>query len=369
LARRLLQATAPGVLEVAVSPLAKSTYVCITLALATPSCATEIDGMEEDVLVGDPDAPIDAKTDMSGWKVEDAIRRVCSTAAVAGLAEQLVDELSCMQPGVVARIDGLAGVSLTPATRPYLQSSAARALSAAGRTRSISLTSGLRTLPQQFLLHQWYTRGLCKNVVTLAARPGRSNHESGLAIDVSNYSAAKNALRSQGFTWSGSRDPVHFDYRDGSDLRSLSVRAFQRLHNLNATSKIAVDGAYGPQTEGALKRAPAAGFRVGSTCEATGRLLVDVDWTPLGDDHVALHATVPDGAVELELWIGGEQVAVLEAGRPGEVVTAVAAVFSEGPQLLEAVALDAAGEVLGRGLDYLEVEGVGELVGLVEAAD
>ena len=59
------------------------------------------------------------------------------------------------------------------------------------------------------------------------------------------------------FHWKklGSWDPPHFDYKGsgGIDIRTLSVKAFQRLYNRhNPTKKLAEDGLYGHDTENAL---------------------------------------------------------------------------------------------------------------------
>src|SRR5439155_12545838 len=45
------------------------------------------------------------------------------------------------------------------------------------------------------------------------------------------------------------------------------VFAFQELWNVNNPGdKIAVDGAYGPQTEARLKKSPTTGFAIGASC-------------------------------------------------------------------------------------------------------
>ena len=75
-----------------------------------------------------------------------------------------------------------------------------------------------------------------------------------------NYSAIRSTLESEGCSWLGSRDPVHFDC-PGGDQRSQAVLAFQKLWNLNNPGdRISEDGAYGPQTESRLASTPAGGF-------------------------------------------------------------------------------------------------------------
>ncbi len=192
-------------------------------------------------------------------------RGACSTAGVEGISRQLAEEQMCLRPGGFVRFTPHPNISLSSSrVHPYAQASAANAIRAAADSRSLSINSAFRTLADQYVL---YHSGGCG----LAARPGRSNHQSGRAIDVGNHSAARSALTGNGCAWFGSSDAVHFDC-PGSDMRADSIRAFQRLWNRNNPSDtIAEDGVYGPQTETRLGRAPAGGFAIsgcepGSTC-------------------------------------------------------------------------------------------------------
>ncbi len=192
----------------------------------------------------------------------------CSTAIVRGLTEQLVQEVDCLVPGAYRSIAGVPGVSLSSAAQaaPYLHRDAAEALrQAAARGGAIHINSALRTLPQQYLLRKWAETGRCG--IRIAARPGHSNHESGLAIDVASASSHRSQLSAQGWRWAGSGDPPHFNYSGGMDLRTETVRAFQRLWNRNNPSdRISEDGDYGPATESRLRQAPADGFPLGASC-------------------------------------------------------------------------------------------------------
>jgi hypothetical protein len=105
--------------------------------------------------------------------------------------------------------------------------------------------------------------------IMLAASPGGSNHESGLALDTSQYAAWQSALEAQGFKWFGSSDVVHFDYTGAGtiDLRPIGVRGFQRLWNVNRPADVIVeDGIYGPATEARLRQSPADGFATPAPC-------------------------------------------------------------------------------------------------------
>jgi len=71
------------------------------------------------------------------------------------------------------------------------------------------LTSAYRSISEQRRLYQRYLRGEMPYPV---ARPGRSQHNYGLAIDMvsSNNSALGAYWESLGGRWGGTRDPVHF---------------------------------------------------------------------------------------------------------------------------------------------------------------
>jgi hypothetical protein len=192
----------------------------------------------------------------------------CSTAIVRGLARQLIDEINCLRPNTLVEFSR-GDISEGESVWPFLQAPAVEGLHAAldQRGRRMTMNSALRTLPQQYLLYKWYQDGQCG--IPLAARPGRSPHESGKAIDIEDHAGWEPALEDHGWRWHGNDDPVHFDYVGAGtvDLSGLSVRAFQRLWNRNhPDDPIAEDGLYGPQTEGKLRASPTDGFPIGG-CE------------------------------------------------------------------------------------------------------
>ena len=152
---------------------------------------------------------------------------------------------------------------------PFLQSVAVDSLEKviAARGSTLQLNSGLRTLPQQFVLYRWYQLERCD--ITLAAAPGSSNHESGLAVDVQDNAGWRPFFLAEGWKWQGEVDPVHFDIQGGVDLGGLSIRAFQRLWNRNHPEDVIEDdGLYGDLTEARLTSAPIGGFPLGATCAA-----------------------------------------------------------------------------------------------------
>ena len=190
----------------------------------------------------------------------------CSTSVVVGLSTQIADEIGCMNPGSLVKFSPSAKIVFSSnAVMPYLPTSGKAAVERVAQTRTVQINSAFRTVAQQYLLYRWFKAGRCG--IRAAATPGRSNHESGRALDLQNYSAARPTMQNQGWKWFGAGDPVHFDHLSSPDIRGRDVKAFQRLWNRNnPTDKIAEDGAYGPQTEARLRAAPATGFAKGPTC-------------------------------------------------------------------------------------------------------
>jgi hypothetical protein len=151
---------------------------------------------------------------------------------------------------------------------PYVSAQARDALLAAagaGGGNVVEVTSAFRTVVQQYLLRRWFELGRCG--ITAAAQPGSSNHESGRALDISNYSVWITGMEAQGWAHDVPGDPVHFDHLSSPDIRGADVLAFQRLWNKNAPDDpIAEDGSFGAMTAERVKRAPAEGFGIGASC-------------------------------------------------------------------------------------------------------
>jgi uncharacterized protein (TIGR03382 family) len=198
----------------------------------------------------------------------------CSTAVVLGLSKQISDEIGCISPTGLVRFTPSSKIQLTStAVLPYLGKSAKTALESVSAT--VQINSAFRTVAQQYLLVKWHDAGRCG--ISAAAAPGRSNHESGRAVDLANYSSVRSAMTSKGWTWLGSSDPVHFDYLGAADIRGKDVLAFQRLWNRNnPNDTISEDGAYGPQTESRLRQSPATGFAKGATCVTAAEYTADI---------------------------------------------------------------------------------------------
>lgn len=335
----------------------------LALVLSLSGCAPTPLGVGEES-EGDANEPFsdpDIGVTSDALSVSGVVGARCSTSAVRGLSEQLIEELNCIRPGLMSSIEGIPGVRLGSATFPYLQSQAAAALrrAAARRGGTMTINSGLRTLPQQYLLYRWYREGRCG--IGLAAPPGRSNHQSGLALDVSEHSVWRASMEASGFRWFGSRDAVHFDFQGGTDVRDLSVLAFQRLWNrANPSDRIAEDGAYGPDTERRLARTPAEGFAVGSSCgggsepeEPAMVASLDASWSRASDGFYTFTTRVPAGVARVEILVEDYRIG-------GASVSGGVASFTyrfnvaREQRAIEVRGLDASGALVARGVGAID---------------
>lgn len=220
---------------------------------------------------GDDGGVPDAGFDPGGPTVADVVSDACSTDVVLALSLQIADEIGCMSPGALVAFGQTADrVFAGSAVLPYISEAGLADLDAALAANpgvEMRINSGFRTVVQQYLLYRWSLLGRCN--ISIAADPGRSNHESGRALDIGNFGDW--SARLPPFSWEQTvpGDEVHFDHVDSPDNRGLDVLAFQRLWNRNAGGDpIDEDGVYGPQTEARLERSPAAGFAIGASCSA-----------------------------------------------------------------------------------------------------
>lgn len=186
----------------------------------------------------------------------------CSTSIVNGLSQQLIHQMNIILPDALVSFDEL-NVDLGNAAWAYLQPPARRALEAAIQERGVRLkvNSGYRTIAQQLLLYRW--GGGCN--YHIVAKPGRSNHQSGLAIDIDDYAGWHDYLKRHGWKWYGPGDEPHFDYVGSGrrDIRGTAMLAFQKLWNKNnPNDRIAEDSTYGPQTESRLNKTLVDGFKI-----------------------------------------------------------------------------------------------------------
>lgn len=207
---------------------------------------------------------------VSALSVQEAADASCVTTSVEPLSMQIVAQSNCNAPGAFTKVPERPNVAFEDTVFPYMQEPARDAFLAAADSApdtSMQVNSMLRTVAQQYLLYSWYQKGTCG--IALASTPGKSPHESGLAIDIEEHALWQPALEAQGFQWQGSGDPVHFTYVGAGvvDNQGIDVLAFQQLWNLNHPADLLdEDGLYGPQTEARLTQSPAEGFAVGASC-------------------------------------------------------------------------------------------------------
>jgi hypothetical protein len=218
--------------------------------------------------------------------VSSTVGASCSTASVLGLSKQIAREVACISPvGTLAEFKAGNGVAFaSSAVLPYLSKSGKDDLHRAGASGRVIVTSGYRTVAQQYLLYRWYREGRCG--IAIAAPPGTSNHEGARAVDLSNWASRERAMAAHHWAHDVPGDVVHFDHLSSRDIRGRDVRAFQRLWNENHPHDVIhVNGVFDRATAARLKRAPARGFAKGPTCNVVRKLaeVVGVD----GPDRVA----------------------------------------------------------------------------------
>ena len=124
--------------------------------------------------------------------VAQAAGNSCATSSVKGLSLQIAAQGACIEPGSFVEVPQVGNVVFADTVLPFLEQPAKDALLAAladAPGTSMQINSMLRTVAQQYLLYQWYLAGTCG--ISLAATPGNSNHETGVALDGQQYNTWK----------------------------------------------------------------------------------------------------------------------------------------------------------------------------------
>lgn len=198
-------------------------------------------------------------------KVSQAIQG-CSTGQISGLSKQVIEVL--LKENRLVKINHPLIVCSGRQNNPYLQPLAYQQLVKAveRRNQKIIINSCLRTVMQQYMLQQQKLGGICG--IRAAAPPGKSGHNSGLAIDIEDSRNWINHLKPFGWKWIGQFDPMHFDfspYQRGwrsqlVNLSQLQTKAFQELWNKHNQTKLKVDGFWGTKTAKAVSQSPSQGF-------------------------------------------------------------------------------------------------------------
>lgn len=282
------------------------TGACSLIALCAAGCGEAADEFEDEINCTEPVGQVA----FALGTVNDAVSNSCSTTSVWGLSEQIVAQMNCLIPGSMAPVPDRPNMTQSSSVFPFMQAPAVNSLIAALDSKpgsTLAVTSMFRTVAQQYLLWRWGQSGSCG--IGLAATPGNSNHEAGLAFDTSSYSTWRATLEAHDFTWYGSADAVHFTYTGPGalDLRGYDVLAFQQLWNLNhPEDRIDEDGIYGPQTRARLEQSPADGFPTPPSCNQNKPPQGSLDVA--GCDQIGGWAYDPDEpqqAIRADVYFGG----------------------------------------------------------------
>lgn len=242
----------------------------IASSVQSDAPADDDSAMDDDGASEEPASAPKAPPSQHFATVQEAAAGSCTTVSVEGLSKQIIEQARCLNPKAVVPLPSRPNLVTGPHVFPYMQSDArdhlVRVLDAHKNT-TMKLNSALRTVAQQYLVWRWSASKSCG--VELATRPGDSNHELGLALDVAEHASWRSALEAEQFRWLGASDRVHFDYKGGDahPQKMTDVLAFQKLWNKNhPKDPVNEDGVYSPQTEQRLKKAPPDGFELGPSC-------------------------------------------------------------------------------------------------------
>jgi hypothetical protein len=233
----------------------------VALVVGLIGCATG--GSGDEAAYVDPGLSPAEKADTWRTTVKD-YASTCSTAGIAALSDQIAQEIMCESPGALVPFDPTDTITITGnAVLRYMAPDALADLQSVAQGTTIEINSAYRTIAQQYLLYHWWDASRCG--VSLAAQPGASNHESGRALDLADWPSDITAMAQNGWAHDVPGDSVHFDHASSQSIQGADVLAFQRLWNRNHQDDIiAEDGAYGPETDARIARAPASGFAIGA---------------------------------------------------------------------------------------------------------
>src|SRR5690242_17512187 len=162
-----------------------SVVASLALAPFAAGCMAEpVDELSENTDTGaeTPEPTDTVDQSVTGSTVLQAADSGCATSSVKGLSQQIIDEARCLNPDAYVKIGTVSNLTVGSSATAYLEKPARDKLVAALKAnsgKSMTLNSALRTVAQQYMLYRWYQAGRCG--ISLAAKPGSSNHETGLA--------------------------------------------------------------------------------------------------------------------------------------------------------------------------------------------
>jgi D-alanyl-D-alanine carboxypeptidase len=194
----------------------------------------------------------------------------CSTATniVNELDRQILFVVQKDYPNSLVSLTAIDEVitEITDYTIPLLlQLPAKKALEQAVKKRGKKpvINSAYRSIARQKVLYD-----LRECYGSPIAPPGRSNHQTGLSIDIDDAEGWQPYLEAAGWL-KLANDPPHFDFPE-SEPKAINViytKSFQRLWNLNnPQDKIPENGDYDSETDKRLGLSPVMGFPKGDKC-------------------------------------------------------------------------------------------------------
>jgi LAS superfamily LD-carboxypeptidase LdcB len=188
---------------------------------------------------------------------------------VRELDRQILFILQRDYPNSLVTFSDNPNVELNNSTLPLVQPAAKLALEKAIKNRGKRLTvnAAYRSPIAQHIIYSYYKQGI--GGIAVAATPGNSNHETGLAIDIEDAEGWKSYLEAEGWSWMGKSDPVHFSFTgsENLDIAALSIKSFQQLWNLNhPQDKLPENGLYDSKTASRISQAPPNGFPNDKKC-------------------------------------------------------------------------------------------------------
>lgn len=233
---------------------------------ATDAALTDapIEGFPTD-LCADGVPPVGAGP-IRGPTIAQQAWRGCEAPAelIEGLTWQIAQSMNCLQPDALAPLSLCSGAGCLTIDGPpkpeWLAPAAHDALLGISRDRAEPV--GVRWAFRDVALQHLFVKQAENIACPGAAASGSSDHNTGLAVNLTAWQALRGDLEAATFVQSDALDAIWlYDGPDAEDLTALNVLAFQELWNLNrAEEPIEADGRIGPQTRGAIERAPIAGF-------------------------------------------------------------------------------------------------------------
>jgi len=193
----------------------------------------------------------------SAWRGCDA-----SSTLIEGLSDQIARAVNCIEPGAltplrVCRGGGCLNIQAPPIPE-WLGTEAHESLLDMSRDFDEPIT--VRWVFRDIAIQHFFATAGDNIGCPRASSAGRSDLNSGQSAWLPNYAEFDDALEQEGWTNLGSDLDSIWQF-DAEDLTNTNVLAFQRLWNLNRPDDpIDTDGLIGPQTRGAIDRAPVAGF-------------------------------------------------------------------------------------------------------------